>query len=87
MRSKDMYEDPKTVAALGIAYLESAILEVMRDQPLRPIEISQRLGITSYPFDDGKNGFAMIHGLLRKLASEGRVERYRNGTRWKRTDG
>ena len=81
-----MYEGPKTVAALGIVYLESAILEVMGDQPLRPIEISHRLGITSYPFDNGKNGFAIIHGLLRKLAREERVERYNNGTRWKRTD-
>ena len=82
-----MYEGPKAVAAFGITYLEAAILEVMGDQPLCPMEISQRLGITSYPSDNGKNGFAMIHGLLRKLASEGRVKRYHNGTHWKRTDG
>ena len=82
-----MYEGQKAIAEMGIAYLEAAVLEVMGDQPLRPFEIAQRLGIASYPHENGKNGFAMVHGLLRKLASEGQVERYHNGTRWKRTDG
>ena len=82
-----MDKGPKAIAALGIAYLESAILEVMMDQPLHPSEIAQRLGIAHYPSENGTNGFAMVHGLLRKLASEGQVERYHNGTRWKRTDG
>ena len=82
-----MYEGQKAIAALGIAYLEAAVLEVMGDSSLRPFEISQRWGIGSYPYDNGTHGYAMVHGLLRKLASEGHVERHLNGTRWKRTDG
>lgn len=77
-----------TFAHIGIAYLEAAVLEVMGDEPLKAWEISKRLGIPAYS-EHGQWNYAIVHGILRKLQVEGRVERYPNhvvGEHWKRID-
>ena len=79
---------PKVFARMGIAHLEIAVLEVMGDEPLKASEISKRLGIPAYAEHNQWN-YAIVHGILRKLQAEGRVERYPNhvvSQRWKRID-
>ena len=79
---------PKAFARIGIAHLEEAVLEVMGDVPLKASEISKQLGIPAYAEYNAWN-YAIVHGILRKLQAEGRVERYPNpvvGRHWKRID-
>ena len=79
---------PKAFAHIGIAHLEIAVLEVMGDEPLKAWEISKRLSIPAYSEDNSWN-YAIVHGTLRKLQAEGRVERYPDhvvGEHWKRVD-
>ena len=79
-------DTPKTFARLGIAYLEEAILAVMGDEALIAAEISKRLGILGYTQSPNTERYKIVRGILQKLANEGRVERYHNGSRWIRTD-
>lgn len=79
---------PKASARIGVAHLEEAVLEVMGDVPLKAWEISKRLGIPAYSEHNAWN-YAIVHGILRKLQAEERVERYPNpvvGEHWKRID-
>lgn len=79
---------PKAFARIGIAHLEIAVLEAMGDEPLKAWEISKRLGIPAYSEQNQWN-YAIVHGILRKLQAEERVERYPNhvvGEHWKRID-
>lgn len=79
---------PKAFARIGVAHLEAAVLEVMGDEPLKAWEISKRLGIPAYSEHNTWN-YAIVHGILRKLQAERRVERYPNhvvGEHWKRVD-
>ena len=77
-------DTPKAFARLGIVYLEEAILAAMGDEALIAAEISKRLGILGYTPNTER--YKIVRGILQKLASEGRVERYHNGSRWIRTD-
>ena len=72
----------KTFARLGIVYLEEAVLMAMVDEALKASEISKRLGIPAYSEFNQWN-YAIVHGILRKLANEGRVERYPDCVRGK----
>lgn len=79
---------PKAFARIGIAHLEEAVLEVMGDEPCKAWEISKRIGIPAYS-EHGQWNYAIVHGILRKLQTEGRVERYPNhvfGEHWKRVE-
>ena len=80
--------NPKQLGRIGIFYLEEAVLEVMGDEPLKAWEISKRLGIPAYSEQNTWN-YAIVHGILRKLQAEGRVERSpfpTIGQDWKRID-
>ena len=86
---------PKAFARLGVAHLEAAVLEVMGDGPLEAWEISKRLGIPAYAernqayAEQNQWHYAIVHGILRKLQAEGRVERDPNhavGEHWRRID-
>ena len=66
---------PKAFARIGIAHLEAAVLAVMADEPLKAWEISKRLGIPAFSEHNQWN-YAIVHGILRKLQAEERVERY-----------
>ena len=79
---------PKAFARIGVAHLEAAILEVMGDGPLKASEISKRIGIPAYSEQNQWN-YAIVHGILRKLQAEERVERYPDpitGALWRRID-
>ena len=85
---------PKAFARIGIAHLEAAVLEVIGDEPLEAWDISRRLGIPDYPEQNQQDqqnqwNYAIVHGILRKLQTEGRVERCPDdpiGESWKRID-
>ena len=79
----------KTFARLRTVYLEEAVLMAMGDAALNTWEIiSKRLGIPAYA-KYGNRHYAIVHGILRKLADEERVKRHPNrvvGEHWIRTE-
>ena len=79
-------DTPKAFARLGLVYLEEAILVAMGDEALIAAKISKRLGILGYAQASNTERYKIVHGILQKLASEGRVEWYHHGSRWIRTD-
>lgn len=80
-------DNPKAFVSAGIHCLEQAVLAVMDDEWLESAEISQRLDIPAY--GDYNWRYAIVRGILRKLAEDGRVDhakKSRNLRIWKRTD-
>ena len=78
----------KTCTRFGIVYLEEAVLMAMGDEALKAWEISKRLGIPAYA-EYGNRHYAIVHGILRKLADAERVKRHPNrvvGEHWIRTE-
>ena len=64
-------------ADFGIELISEAVVEVLEnaDKPLTPAEISNSLGIPPYRWDHtlGRD-YAITHGVLAKLAGEGKVK-------------
>lgn len=68
---------PKQMGRLGLFHIEEAILEVLSEEPegLKPGEISKRIGIDAHSDQRMTRSYAIVHGTLVKLKSEGAVQR------------
>ena len=64
-------------ADCGIDLISEAVVEVLEntDKPLTPAQISDSLGIPPYRWNHTKGrDYAITHGVLAKLAKEGKVK-------------
>ena len=72
-------------AAIGLAYLENAILDALGNSVYRPGNLAEMLGL--YPgvrVPNGPAGTQIVRAILALLEQEGRVERF--GSSWRLTD-
>ncbi len=67
----------KQIGKLGVFYLQEAVLAILEESPegLKPGEISNRLGIGPYWDQRMSHSYAIIHGILLKLKTEGLAQR------------
>ena len=70
--------NPKQMARLGVFYIQEAILDILEAEPLKPAEISRKIGIIP-PGDGPALKFAIVHGVLAKLQNDRLVVKLENG--------